>query len=126
MKKYALLIVATLFTAFNVQAADLSPEQQIAADAIIGQVVAKNLLGNDENAQQQTTMLAYLVNRTIKAPYTSIRITYFECDHVLNGKDQCAIDVLDKTNDGTESLQRLDVKIDRAEVESARMSLIAG
>ncbi|MNL16368.1 hypothetical protein D3C87_1374050 [compost metagenome] len=126
MKKNVLLAVAAVFTAFNVQAAELSPEQQIAADMIVRQVVAKNLLGNEEYAKSQTKMLQDMVNRTVKAPYTSVQVTYFECDHALNGKDQCSVHILDATTDGTESLNSLDVQIQKGEVKSAQMNLIAG
>ncbi len=112
--------------AVNANASEFSPEQQIAAEVIIRQVVVKKLLGTSREAKAETKLLAAMINREIKAPYTSISITDIQCDHVLGGKDQCQFDVVDATTDGTESMSRLEVTIEKGDVKSATLTLIAG
>lgn len=125
MKKNILLIFSIVISALNANAATLSPEQEISAQVILRQVVTKQLLGKNRHALQQTQMLEDLINRDVKAPYTSIKITNFTCDYVLNGKDVCVISIQDKTVDQTEALTDLTVTIEKGEVVSAVSSLIA-
>lgn len=119
-----LLILAMLVGVTSANASEVSYENQVAADLIIQQVVAKRLLGSDEQSRNQTEMLAAYIIRNIKPPFTSIEVTSLSCEFILGGRESCQINIIDATDDGTESLNDLRVIIKNGKVKSASMDLI--
>ncbi len=118
MKKLA-LVLAALLGVSSAQAAYVSFTEQVSAEVMIRQVVSKKLV-------QRDGILKTYINRQVKSPYTDIFIIHFQCDQTLANEDICNIDINDATDDGTESTNRLEVKIKDGEVYSANFFVIAG
>lgn len=122
MKK--LFISLALLLGCSFAHAALQGEEELGAQVIVRQVLTKKLLHGD-TSRSNNKMLTALLEGVGGTHYTSVRITSISCEGAL-GSVLCQIGILDATDDGTESLSSLNVKIRQGDVRWAEMTVTAG